>query len=104
MAKDLAGLPSYVGSRSEEFLNHIVGRSTDLDALPTPNSRIEEYLDFIARNGTGSGNSSNAFSSVQLSTDTNNYEFRNSNSEVVGKIPLMTSEEVENIKNLFVFN
>ena len=46
MAKDLANLPVYVGSRSEEFLNYIVGRATDLNSLPVAGSRIEEYLEW----------------------------------------------------------
>ena len=44
MAKDLASLPQFVGSRSEEYLNYITGRAKNLNALPTPHSRIEEYL------------------------------------------------------------
>lgn len=48
MAKDLASLPDFVGSRSEEFLNYISGRNTNLNSLPVPNSRIEEYLEFCA--------------------------------------------------------
>ena len=43
MAKDLASLPNVVGSRSEEFLNYLVGRATDLNSLPVAGSRIEEY-------------------------------------------------------------
>ena len=66
MAKDLASLPSYVGSRSEEFLNYIAGRNTNLNSLPVPNSRIEEYLEFLCYNGTGSGgNNTNALTSVK---------------------------------------
>ena len=102
MAKDLASLPNFVGSRSEEYLNHITGRATNLNALPTPNSRIEEYLEFLCYNGTGSGgNNTNAFTSIRLSNDGNRYEFLDSSGVVRGEIHFMTEQEVQNIKNLF---
>ena len=41
MAKELASLPQFVGSRSEEYLNYLVGRATDLNSLPDAGSRIE---------------------------------------------------------------
>lgn len=102
MAKDLASLPQFVGSRSEEFLNHITGRATDLNSLPVPNSRIEEYLEFLCYNGIGSGgNNINALTSVRLSSDGNRYEFLDSSGVVRGTINFMTDQEVQNIKNLF---
>ena len=102
MAKDLASLPSYVGSRSEEFLNYIVGRATDLNTLPVPNSRIEEYLEFLCYNGIGSGgNNTNALTSVRVSNDGNRYEFIDGSGVVRGEIHFMTAQEVQNIKNLF---
>lgn len=102
MAKDLASLPNFVGSRSEEFLNHITGRATDLNSLPVPNSRIEEYLEFLCYNGIGSGgNNINALTSVRLSSDGNSYEFIDSSGVVRGTINFMTAQEVQNIKNLF---
>ena len=103
MAKDLTSLPSYVGSRSEEFLNYIVGRATDLNSLPVPNSRIEEYLQFLCYNrGTGGGgNNTNALTSVRISSDGNRYEFIDSSGVVRGTINFMTDQEVQNIKNLF---
>ncbi|CDB16189.1 unknown [Clostridium sp. CAG:221] len=102
MAKDLASLPSYVGSRSEEFLNYIAGRNTNLNSLPVPNSRIEEYLEFLCYNGTGSGgNNTNALTSVRISSDGNRYEFIDGSGVVRGTINFMTDQEVQNIKNLF---
>lgn len=103
MAKDLANLPTYVGSRSEEFLNHIVGRATDLNSLPVPNSRIEEYLEYLCHKGGigGGGNNTNALTSVRVSNDGNRYEFLDSSGVVRGEIHFMTAQEVQNIKNLF---
>ena len=102
MAKDLASLPTYVGSRSERFLNHIVGRATDLNSLPVPNSRIEEYLQYLCYNGIGSGgNNTNALTSVKISTDETRYEFLDGSGVVRGEIHFMTAQEVQNIKNLF---
>lgn len=101
MAKDLASLPNFIGSRSEEYLNHITRRATNLNALPTPNSRIEEYLEFLCYNrGTG-GNNTNALTSVRVSNDGNRYEFLDSSGVVRGEIHFMTAQEVQNIKNLF---
>ena len=102
MAKDLASLPQFVGSRSEEFLNHITGRATNLNALPVAGSRIEEYLEFLCYNGIGSGgNNTNALTSVRVSNDGNRYEFLDSSGVVRGEIHFMTAQEVQNIKNLF---
>lgn len=102
MAKDLTSLPSFVGSRSEEFLNYITRRATNLNALPTPHSRIEEYLEFLCYNGIGSGgNNTNALTSVRVSSDENRYEFLDSSGVVRGEIHFMTAQEVQNIKNLF---
>lgn len=102
MAKDLASLPSYVGSRSERFLDFIAGRNTNLNSLPVPNSRIEEYLEFLCYNGIGSGgNNTNALTSVKLSSDGKKYEFLNSSGVVRGEIKFMTDQEVQEIKNLF---
>lgn len=102
MAKDLASLPNFVGSRSEEYLNHITRRGTNLNALPTPRSRIEEYLEFLCYNGIGSGgNNTNALTSVKVSSDGNRYEFLDGSGVVRGEIHFMTAQEVQNIKNLF---
>lgn len=102
MAKDLASLPQFVGSRSERFLDFIAGRSTNLNALPVPNSRIEEYLEFLCYNGTGSGgNNTNALTSVKLSSDGKKYEFLDGSGVVRGEIKFMTDQEVQEIKNLF---
>lgn len=103
MAKDLASLPSFVGSRSEEFLNFISGRNTNLNSLPVPNSRIEEYLEFLCynRGSGGGGNNTNALTSVKISSDETRYEFIDSSGVVRGTINFMTDQEVQNIKNLF---
>lgn len=103
MAKDLANLPDFVGSRSEEFLNYISGRNTNLNSLPVPNSRIEEYLEFLCynRGAGGGGNNTNALTSVRVSSDETRYEFIDSSGVVRGTINFMTDQEVQNIKNLF---
>ncbi len=102
MAKDLASLPQFVGSRSEEYLNYLVGRATDLNSLPDAGSRIEEYLQYLCYNGTGSGgNNTNALTSVRISSDGNKYEFLDRSGVVRGEIHFMTAQEVQNIKNLF---
>ena len=103
MAKDLASLPSFVGSRSEEFLNYFSGRNTNLNSLPVPNSRIEEYLEFLCynRGAGGGGNNTNALTSVRVSSDETRYEFIDSSGLVRGTINFMTDQEVQNIKNLF---
>ena len=75
MAKDLANLPTYVGSRSEEFLNYIVGRVTDLNSLPVPNSRIEEYLEYLCHKG-GIGGGADASSFNDLSQDIDSIKFK----------------------------
>lgn len=103
MAKDLASLPDFVGSRSEEFLNYISGRNTNLNTLPIPNSRIEEYLEFLCYNGIGSGgNNTNALTNVRISSDGNRYEFIDGSGVVRGTINFMTDQEVQNIKNIFI--
>lgn len=102
MAKDLASLPQFVGSRSEEYLNYIVGRATDLNSLPIAGSRIEEYLEYLCYNGTGGGgNNTNALTNVKLSSDGKKYEFLDSSGVVRGEIKFMTDQEVQEIKNLF---
>ena len=102
MAKDLASLPNFVGSRSEEYLNYLVGRATDLNSLPDAGSRIEEYLQYLCYNGIGSGgNNTNALTSVRVSSDETRYEFIDGSSVVRGTINFMTDQEVQNIKNLF---
>ena len=102
MAKDLASLPSYVGSRSERFLDFIAGRNTNLNSLPVPNSRIEEYLEFLCYNGTGrGGNNTNALTSVRVSSDETRYEFIDGSGVVRATMNFMTDQEVQNIKNLF---
>ena len=72
MAKDLSSLPNFIGNRVEEFLNKIVGRNMDLSSLPIPNSRVEEYLEYIANNG---GNLTKNSSSVRWNTLENVSEF-----------------------------
>lgn len=103
MAKDLANLPSYVGSRSERFLDFMAGRNTNLNSLPVPNSRIEEYLEFLCYNRVagGGGNNANALTSVRISSDETRYEFIDGSGVVRGTINFMTDQEVQNIKNLF---
>ena len=97
MAKDLANLPSFVGSRSEEFLNYIVGRATDLNSLPVPNSRIEEYLQFLCYNGgTGGGSDTNSFNA--LSQDIDSIKFKNGNT-IKASLQVVTEQEITDILN-----
>ena len=98
MAKDLANLPSFVGSRSEEFLNYIVGRATDLNTLPIPNSRVEEYLEFLCYNrGTGGGGAdTNSFNA--LSQDIDIINFKNG-SIVKASLQVVTEPEITDILN-----
>lgn len=97
MAKDLANLPTYVGSRSEEFLNYIVGRATDLNSLPVPNSRIEEYLEYLCHNGgTGGGADTNSFNA--LSQDVDSIKFKHGDT-IKARLQIVTEQEITNILN-----
>lgn len=97
MAKDLANLPVYVGSRSEAFLNYIVGRATDLNSLPAPNSRIEEYLQFLCYNrGAGGGADTNSFNA--LSQEIESIKFKNGNT-VKASLQVVTEQEITDILN-----
>lgn len=97
MAKDLANLPSYVGSRSEEFLNFIAGRNTNLNTLPVPNSRIEEYLEFLCYNrGVSGGAYTNSFNA--LSQDIDIINFKNG-SIVKASLQVVTEQEIADILN-----
>lgn len=97
MAKDLASLPQFVGSRSERFLDFIAGRSTNLNALPVPNSRIEEYLEFLCYNGgVGDGADTNSFNA--LSQDIDIINFKNG-SIVKASLQVVTEPEITDILN-----
>ena len=97
MAKDLASLPDFVGSRSEEFLNYISGRNTNLNSLPVPNSRIEEYLEFLCYNrGTGGGADTNSFNA--LSQDIDIINFKNG-STIKASLEIITEDEITDILN-----
>lgn len=97
MAKDLANLPVYVGSRSEEFLNYIVGRATDLNSLPVPNSRIEEYLEYLCYNGgTGGGADTNSFNA--LSQDVDSIKFKHGDT-IKASLEIITENEITDILN-----
>lgn len=97
MAKDLANLPSFVGSRSEEFLNYIVGRATDLNSLPVPDSRIEEYLEYLChKGGIGSGADTNSFNA--LSQDIDSIKFKHGDT-VKASLKIITEDEITDILN-----
>lgn len=97
MAKDLTSLPSFVGSRSEEFLNYLVGRATDLNSLPVPNSRIEEYLEYLCYNGgTGGGSDTNSFNALAQEIDS--IKFKNGNT-VKASLQVVTEQEITDILN-----
>ena len=96
MAKDLTSLPSFIGSRSEEFLNYIVGRATDLNSLPVPNSRIEEYLECLCYNrGVGGGGAdTNSFNA--LSQDVDSIKFKHGDT-IKARLQIVTEQEITNI-------
>lgn len=97
MAKDLANLPSFVGSRSEEFLNYIVGRATDLNSLPVAGSRIEEYLEYLCYNrGAGGGSDTNSFNA--LSQDIDSIKFKNGD-VIKASLEIITEDEITDILN-----
>lgn len=98
MAKDLANLPSYVGSRSEEFLNFIAGRSTNLNSLPSPNSRIEEYLEFLCYNGGAGGSGADTNSFNALSQNIDSIQFKNGNT-TKASLEIITENEITDILN-----
>jgi len=97
MAKDLASLPQFVGSRSERFLDFISGRSTNLNALPVPNSRIEEYLEFLCYNGgVGGGADTNSFNA--LSPNIDSIQFKHG-STIKASLEIITENEITDILN-----
>jgi hypothetical protein len=96
MAKDLANLPSFVGSRSEEFLNYIVGRAKDLNSLPVPNSRIEEYLEYLCYKGGIGGADTNSFNA--LSQDIDSIKFKHGDA-IKASLKIITEDEITDILN-----
>ncbi len=97
MAKDLANLPSFIGSRSEEFLNYLVGRATDLNSLPVAGSRIEEYLEYLCHNGgIGGGSDTNSFNA--LSQDIDSIKFKNGTT-IKASLQVVTEQEITDILN-----
>lgn len=97
MAKDLANLPTYIGSRSEEFLNYLVGRATDLNSLPVAGSRIEEYLEYLCYNrGAGGGSDTNSFNA--LSQDIDSIKFKNGD-VIKASLEIITEDEITDILN-----
>lgn len=97
MAKDLASLPNFVGSRSEEFLNHIVGRATDLNSLPVAGSRIEEYLEYLCHNG-GVGGGADTSSFNALSQNIDSIQFKNGTT-IKASLQVVTEQEITDILN-----
>lgn len=98
MAKDLASLPNFVGSRSEEFLNFIAGRNTNLNTLPDPNSRIEEYLEFLCYNRGAGGGGADTNSFNALSQDIDSIKFKNGNT-IKASLQVVTDQEITDILN-----
>ena len=98
MAKDLASLPSYVGSRSERFLDYMVGRATDLNSLPVAGSRIEEYLEYLCYNRGAGGGGADTNSFNALSQDIDIINFKNG-SIVKASLQVVTEQEIADILN-----
>ena len=97
MAKDLANLPVYIGSRSEAFLNYIVGRATDLNSLPVAGSRIEEYLEYLCHNGgIGGGADTNSFNALSQNIDS--IQFKNGTT-IKASLQVVTEQEITDILN-----
>ena len=97
MAKDLASWPQFVGSRSEEFLNYIVGRATDLNSLPDAGSRIEEYLQYLCYNGgVGGGADTNSFNALSQNIDS--IQFKHG-STIKASLEIITENEITDILN-----
>lgn len=95
MAKDLASLPNFVGSRLEEYLNYLVGRATDLNSLPVPNSRIEEYLNYLCHNGgIGGGADTNSFNA--LSQEIESIKFKHGDT-IKARLQVVTEQEITDI-------
>lgn len=98
MAKDLANLPSYVGSRSERFLDFIAGRNTNLNSLPSPNSRIEEYLEFLCYNRGAGGSGADTSSFNALSQNIDSIQFKHG-STIKASLEIITENEIADILN-----
>ena len=98
MAKDLASLPQFIGSRSERFLDFIAGRSTDLNSLPVAGSRIEEYLEFLCYNrGVGGGGAdTNSFNALSQNIDS--IQFKHG-STIKASLEIITENEITDILN-----
>lgn len=81
----------------------LIGASVDKEFISTTgltSKTVDGALDELNRKVIN--NTDLAFSQVQLSANTQQYEFKNISNTVMGNIPLMTDDEVQNIKNLFV--
>ena len=97
MAKDLSSLPNFVGSRSEAYLNYIVGRATDLNSLPVAGSRIEEYLEYLCYNrGIGGGADTSSFNA--LSQEIESIKFKHGNT-IKASLQVVTEQEITDILN-----
>lgn len=115
MAKDLAELNKLESpqSRNEQFYHFLTGRSTNLQDLPTPQSRIEELLEFLCYNGGIGNGGTGGLTEAQvqaminelrlvISTGEDFLQLIGVNNQVLSTIPLMTDQQVQDIKNLFV--
>lgn len=81
----------------------LIGETVDkkfISATGLTSKTVDGALDEL--NKKVINNTDLSFSQVQLSANTQQYEFKNSSNTVIGNIPLMTDDEVQNIKNLFV--
>ncbi len=116
-ATTLAGLPEPNQSRVESYLGVIAGQPKA--TLPTkPQSRVEEYLEYIALNGGTGGGGTGGLTidsitglrdaldgkAIEMKFDNNleNIQLVSENRSVLSEIPLMTDQQVQDIKNLFV--
>ena len=60
-------------SRNEQFLDYLCGRATDINALPIPESRVEELLEFLCYNGgIGGGGGANPLVALTNAVINNN--------------------------------
>ena len=86
-------------SRAEKYLSHMTGRTSDINSLPEPISRLDHYLEYICHNGGtggGSGGVANAFNSIEQTESVINFK---SDNTTRATLEIITDEEINAIIN-----
>lgn len=85
-------------SRAEKYLSHMTGRTSDINSLPEPISRLDHYLEYLCRNGGtgGSGGVANAFNSIEQTESVINFK---SDNTTRATLEIITDEEINTIIN-----